>query len=440
MTSPLQNVPGIVREMTDCVSEYVFTDPLWLLTQSLSTISTLLNNVTFETNYGSLRPNMFSIHISNSAVAEKTVSWGMFFGKIFKRVEELTAINFNLCSGFTLAGLTQVLNDLQTQTQQRPFGLIRHDELSMLLKQVNNNDYQSDTLEILIHLHDGNEYVSVTKMDGRRKLPEATITFLALSTPALLRIRSDLNSGGSGGRFFYVIGDPPLLDSNDEGTRNKFHRNHNAISSDIESYAQRLANLHKCLVKVPSWKFVMDLEAQEYYTDRSIELRNKSIKFSQGKSNPIVATWAGRAMEKILKIVMITWFSENCNNITNNFDDFVQIYLTGKSTATIPVDVNMLKRANDLMLMYFEHTKKYAKVQHELLTEGDPAAVRTHEAEIEKIKETIRTKCDKNGEITQRELIRATKFKKREILEFTEGHPDFKLRVDGTSLLYSLEK
>jgi predicted RNA-binding protein associated with RNAse of E/G family len=204
---------GFVEAMTKHILSHIPTNPLWAETVSLTTLSSVLEGVRFNTMLGPLQLNLFSLCVGPSGLANKTLPLKNVAIPILRKAEQVANWKILLPPRFSLEGFIEFMSIKSS------VGIIITDEFTHVIKEAYGKDYLSDIMEFLSELYDGTaqeRYTRKTKLESSKRV---YVSFMSATTPYLYTImRPELFLQGTANRFLFVVFKEPNLQKYDSKT------------------------------------------------------------------------------------------------------------------------------------------------------------------------------------------------------------------------------
>jgi hypothetical protein len=180
----------IVKAMPDIQKD-------WAEYCAIATLSTFLSKVEIPDQEGILRPNLLFLNVSPSGIG-KTKPMMEFTYPIVKKASDLIEKDFLLPSKTGVEGFIWYVNKYS-----REEGIVIRDEFSSLFKEAKKS-WQSDALEFVSEMYDGNFQKRVTIGRGIEKIERLYASLISCSTYYFIgQMDKNYFQQGTGNRFLY---------------------------------------------------------------------------------------------------------------------------------------------------------------------------------------------------------------------------------------------
>ncbi len=303
-----KNHISLLDELSNYILDRMPTDPLWVTTLSLQTLSTVCQNTKFTTRQGEINLNLFSLNVGASGFTYKSSPLKSIINPILRQVSKNLDKELLLPSRFSLEAMIDHL-------AEQPYGFIWSDEFTQVIKATLSKSYQADIMEFLTELFDCQRQIRRTRSGGLKIIEDPYVSLAAATTPYLYSvIKPDHFQQGIGNRFLYVVSDVKEVYKHNPSTFFS-PKEFTDLRTTNEKFADKLTNLTK---KLAEENYVFDIKNPEWILNYTESLDKRGLKKYKKNTTDNTYSYYSRAKENFFKILALRSISENYNAIMNS--------------------------------------------------------------------------------------------------------------------------
>jgi hypothetical protein len=187
---------------TDILESNPDTSETWAEYCAIAPLTTALPYARIVEKQNPLKLNLLMLTVAPAGIG-KSLPMFSWTKRIIEDLGNLVERDFLLPQRNTVEGLIKYLND-ENRELPRDVGIIIRDEYSGMFKGFRKNDWQSDGMEFLSEMYDGNFIKRATTSHGLNVVENLYASLITATTPYFIgKMDSDYFIQGTGNRFLY---------------------------------------------------------------------------------------------------------------------------------------------------------------------------------------------------------------------------------------------
>jgi len=388
---------GFIEEYRDFILEYVPTSPDWAESIACAVLSTALGpkRKIVSSKLGTLQLNLWFLMIGPSGLAHKTVPLKNFALPTLAQLTKKINYPVILPNRYSIEGLIEYLTNYS-------WGCIVRDEFTGLFKEVYSKTYLADAIEFMSELYDGTIQKRYTRKMKLEEAVDVYVVLLSATTPHLFRVmKPSFFIQGTGNRILYIIYKPENVDALSKEILKFTVREMMERENKIAEYAEGLAALSKCPIKMLT---VMDDAAEMWESYRRKCYTEANYRYSKDIYD-LIYTYIVRLPEMALKLSGLHAFSEKWKLWPKVRKDIVETVISKRD----------MEWAIKKVERHMEHFKEMLNLWR---TRPEPVEVRTVEEQASYVLDLL---ADYPYGLTWGELRRKTRWREQvwsEVLKY----------------------